>query len=147
MRQLSQPAELTADREPTHEPVNEEAKHRSSSFFQHNDEGDARGQDRLLAKRPSADPGTRCRHYSFADRRIDIFSCNVCRQHQYLGRPRYEQRPSDSNADSRDLSSLECYFIAAGALPDTYWARELDVDLDEWNTYLRCGFSAFLDVI
>ena len=26
---------------------------------------------------------------------------------------------------------------AAGALPDTYWARELDVDLDEWNTYLR----------
>lgn len=30
------------------------------------------------------------------------------------------------------------HLIAAGALPDTYWARELEVDLEEWNTYIRC---------
>ena len=51
MRELGQSGEPTADREPTHEPVNEQAKHRSGSFFQHKIEGDVRGGDRLLDRR------------------------------------------------------------------------------------------------
>ena len=49
MRQLGQPSEITADHEPTHAPVTEEAKRRNCSFFQHNVEGDERGQDRLFS--------------------------------------------------------------------------------------------------
>ena len=55
MRELGQSGEPTADREPTHEPVNEKAKqHRSGSFFQHNLAGDERGEGRLLNSRACA---------------------------------------------------------------------------------------------
>ena len=60
MRELGQSGEPTPDREATHEPLTEEAKERSSSFFQRNIKGDQRGNDRLLTCR--ADPALRCRH-------------------------------------------------------------------------------------
>lgn len=51
MRDLGQSGEPSTDREPTHELVNEQAKHRSGSLFQHSNEADERGDDRLLTCR------------------------------------------------------------------------------------------------
>lgn len=54
MRELGHSGEPTADRELTHEPVNEKAKqHGSGSFSQHNLAGDERGEDRLPIGRAS----------------------------------------------------------------------------------------------
>lgn len=103
MRQLGQPADLKADREATSASVNEEAQQRSSSFFQHDVQGDERGQDRLLTDLPlSVEPGTRCRHCAIAwlTPRVDTLICSCCRQHQHLGGPRYEFTiPPTSTAD------------------------------------------------
>ena len=56
-------------------------------------------------------------------------------------------RPTLASAEVQivSVSRGKPHFLAAGALPDTYWARELDVDFEEWNTYLRSGVFAFLD--
>lgn len=149
MRELGQSGEPSTDREPTHEPGNEQAKHRSGSFFQHSIEGDERGEKRLLTCRALAyRPCTSLPSLSRASLTSVMF-CMVAGSTNILegqGTESIDPR-SGLSADNKVLwtsPGCEPHLVAAGALPDTYWARELDVDLEEWNTYLRfAGLCCF----